>query len=197
MRSSARPADSPKLTRRTVRLRRVPVLTAVAHCDIYCDSHRRACVHVRMPRVHVHIGSCATRLFSSLRQCGCVDLLACSHELCLGSHCRNCMLCISQRRSLTHSGATVVTEITGAHRVVRALAGASYASPTLSLPPSLSRAMSTNNECAATTKMADATGADAAMADVPLYFDPHHFYLSPVLDPLLTDLCSCFQIHAI
>jgi hypothetical protein len=86
---------------------------------------------------------------------------------------------------------------TGAHRVVRALAGASSASPTLSLPPSLSRAMSTNNECAATTKMADAKGADAAMADVPLYFDPHHFYLSPVLDPLLTDLCSCFQIHAI
>jgi hypothetical protein len=107
------------------------------------------------------------------------------------------MLCISQRRSLTHSGATVVTEITGAHRVVRALAGASYASPTLSLPPSLSRAMSTNNECAATTKMADAKGADAAMADVPLYFDPHHFYLSTVLDPLLTVLCSCFQIHAI
>jgi hypothetical protein len=56
--------------------------------------------------------------------------------------------------------------------------------------------MSTNNECAATTEMADAEGADA-MADVPLYFDPHHFYLSTVLDPLLTDLCSCFQIHAI
>ena len=92
MRSSARPADKPKRTRRTVRLRRVPVLTAVAHCGVYCDSHRRACVHVRMPRVHVHIGSCATRLFSSLRQCGCVDLLACSHGLCLGSHCRNCML---------------------------------------------------------------------------------------------------------
>ena len=90
----------------------------------------------------------------------------------------------------------MVTETAGAHRVVRALAGASYASPTLSLPPSLSRAMSTNNECAATTEMADAEGADA-MADVPLYFDPHHFYLSTVLDPLLTDLCSCFQIHAI
>ena len=90
----------------------------------------------------------------------------------------------------------MVTEITAAHRVVRALAGASYASPTLSLPPSLPRAMPTINESAATTKMAVAEGADAAMADVPLYFDPHHFYLSTVLDPLLTDLCSCFQIHA-
>ena len=193
MRSSARPADNPKRTRRTVRLRRVPVLTAVVHCGIYCDSHRRTCVRVRMPRALGHV----TRLFSSLRQRGCVDLLACSHGLCLGSHCRNCMLCIGRRRSLPHSGATVVTVITGAHRVVRAPAGASYASPTLSLPPSLSRARSTNNECAATTEMADAKGADAAMADVPLYFDPHHFHRSTVLDPSLTDLCSCFQIHAI
>ena len=79
----------------------------------------------------------------------------------------------------------MVTVITGAHRVVRALAGASNASPTLSLPPSLSRAMSTNNECAATTKMADAKGADAAMADVPLYFDPHHFYLSTVFGSIV------------
>jgi hypothetical protein len=91
----------------------------------------------------------------------------------------------------------VVTKITGAHRVVRAPAGESYASPTLSLPPSLSHARSTNSECATTTEMADAKGADAAMADVPLYFDPHQFYLSTVLDPLLTELCSCFQIHAI
>ena len=91
----------------------------------------------------------------------------------------------------------MVTVISGAHRLVHALAGASSASPTLSLPPSLPRAMPTINECAATTETADATGADAAMADVPLYFDPHHFYLSTVLDPSLTDLCSCFQIHAI
>jgi hypothetical protein len=45
--------------------------------------------------------------------------------------------------------------------------------------------MSTNNECAATTKMADAEGADAAMADVPLYFDPHHFYLSTVFGSIV------------
>ncbi len=101
----------------------------------------------------------------------------------------------------------MVTVITGAHPVVRALAGASNASPTLSLPPSLPRAMPKINESAATTEMADAKGADAAMADakgadaamadVPFYFDPHPFHLSTVLAPSLTNLCSCFQIHAI
>jgi len=45
--------------------------------------------------------------------------------------------------------------------------------------------------------MADAEGADAAMADVPFYFDPHPFHRSTVLDPSLTDLCSYFQFHAI
>ena len=100
----------------------------------------------------------------------------------------------------------MVTVISGAHRVLRALAGASYASPTLSLRPSLSRPMFKINECAVTTEMAHAEcadaamagakGADAEMADVPFYFDPHPFHRSTVLDPTLIDLCSCFQIHA-
>jgi hypothetical protein len=56
----------------------------------------------------------------------------------------------------------VVTVITAAQRVVRALAGASNASPTLSLPPLLADA-----ECL-DVAMADAECADVAMADVPL-----------------------------
>ena len=132
----------------------------------------------------------------------CVDLLACSHRLCHGSHGRNCMLCIGQRRSVSttqrsHSGHSGHC---GAHRVVRAPAGASYASPTLSLPPSLADA-----ECAdvamagakgADAEMAGAKDADVEMADVPFYFDPHPFHRSTVLDPTLIDLCSCFQIYA-
>ena len=73
MRSSARPADRPKLTRRTVRLRRVPVLTAVAHCGVYCDSHRLACVLVRMPSMST--SGHALHVFS--RRCGNVVAWTC------------------------------------------------------------------------------------------------------------------------
>ena len=85
--------------------------------------------------------------------------------------------------------------------MVRAPAGASYASPTLSLPPSLAEVERADVAMAgaegADAEMAGAKDADVEMADVPFYFDPHPFHLSTVLAPSLTNLCSCFQIHAI